>query len=82
MLLLATYTSSHGALRAEKQLIAAGLQVELVPVPRQVQSNCGFGLLVDGQDQADLLRASGAVRLWRAVEPEPGGHRRIYEPYL
>ena len=82
MLLLATYASSHTALLAEKTLKAAGLQVELIPVPRQVRSNCGFGLLAEVQDQGCLLRSSGAEGLWRAHEPEPGQHRRTYEPYL
>ena len=82
MLLLATYASSHGALQAERLLKAAGLQVELIPVPRQVRSSCGFGLLAEVQDEGSLLRESGAEGLWRAREPEPGQHRRNYEPYL
>lgn len=82
MLLLATYASSHGALLAEKTLKAAGLQVELIPVPRQVRSSCGFGLLVEVHDGGGLLRASGAEGLWWAKEPEPGQYRRNYEPYL
>lgn len=82
MLLLATYASSQGALQAERMLKAAGLQVELIPVPRQVRSSCGFGLLAEVQGDGDLLRESGAEGLWRAHEPEPGQHRRTYEPYL
>jgi hypothetical protein len=82
MLLLATYATSHGALLAEKRLKAAGLQVELIPVPRQVRSSCGFGLLAEVEDDGGLLRESGAEGLWRAHEPEPGQHRRTYEPYL
>ena len=82
MLLLATYASSHGALQAEKSLKAAGLQIELIPVPRQVHSSCGFGLLAEVEDDGHLLRGSGAEGLWRAREPEPGQHRRTYEPYL
>lgn len=81
MLLLATYASSHGALWAEQQLRAAGLRVELIPVPRQVRSGCGFCLLVEGQGHGGLLQASGAEGLWRVQEPEPGHHRRHYEPY-
>jgi hypothetical protein len=82
MLLLASYASSQGALQAERLLKAAGLQVELIPVPRQVRSSCGFGLLVEVEDDGCLLRASGAEGLWRAQEPEAGQHRRTYEPYL
>ena len=82
MLLLATYASSHRALLAEKQVKAAGLEVELIPAPRQVRSNCGFCLLAEVEDDGALLRASGAEGLWRAREPEPGQHRRTYEPHL
>ncbi len=82
MLLLATYASSHGALRAEQQLKAAGLEVELIPAPRQVRSSCGFCLLAEVQDEGSLLRASGAEGLWRTWEPAPGQYRRTYEPYL
>ena len=82
MLLLATYASSHEALKAEQNLKAAGLQVELIPVPRQVRSSCGFCLLVDVQDHGHILQESGAKGLWRVKEPEPGHDWRNYEPHL
>ena len=81
MLLLATYPSSHAALKAEQQLKATGLSVELIPVPRTVRSTCGFCLLVDVQDEGISLQKSGAERLWRVLEPPPGQHRRTYEPH-
>ena len=81
MLLLATYPSSHQALRAERALLAAGQAVELIPVPRQVRSNCGFCLLAEVADGGERLRATGAEGLWLALEPEPGHVRRSYEPY-
>ena len=81
MLVLATYPSSHAALGAEKALLAEGLAVELIPVPRQIRSNCGFCLLVETAGREATLRGSGAEALWRALDPEPGTHRRRYEPY-
>ena len=81
MLLLATYPSSHAALKAEQQLRATGLSVELIPLPRTVRSSCGFGLLVEVQDEGVSLRKSGAEGLWRVQEPLPGQHRRSYEPH-
>ena len=81
MLLLATYASSHAALRAEQILKAEGVAVELIPVPRQVQSLCGFGLLAEVPDGA-LFQKSGAENLWQVREPEAGLWRRTYEPYL
>ena len=80
VLLLATYASSHAALRAEKTLKAEGVVVELIPVPRQVQSLCGFGLLAEVPDGV-LLQGSGAENLWQVREPEAGHWRRTYEPY-
>lgn len=81
MLLLATYASSHAALRAEQTLKAEGVAVELIPVPRQVQSLCGFGLLAEVPDGA-LFQKSGSENLWQVREPEAGHWRRTYEPYL
>ena len=80
MLLLATYASSHAALRAERALKAAGVAVELIPVPRQVQSLCGFGLLAEVSDGA-VFQKSGAENLWQVREPEAGHWRRTYELY-
>ncbi len=81
MRLLATYPSTSAALRAEHRLKASGLAVELIPVPRQVRSNCGFCLLVDAPECDESLRASGPDGLWRVLDPEPGTPRRRYEPY-
>lgn len=81
MRLLATYASSHEVLRAEQALRAEGFAVELIPVPRQVRSSCGFGLLVEVAE-VGVLQQTRAEGLWRVNEPEPGTWRRTYEPYL
>lgn len=36
------FQSVHGALAAEKRLLAAGIPHKLIPVPRHLSSNCGF----------------------------------------
>jgi len=77
--LLATYPSSHAALRAERRLKDAGLPIELIPVPRQIHSSCGFCLLVHLQEPDATLLDSGLEGLWRALDPEPGQPRRRYE---
>ncbi len=74
-LLLATYASSHGALKAEQALKAAGLKVELIPVPRQIRSSCGFCLLCETGEAT--LRETGAEGLWKVQE---AAGRRSYEP--
>jgi len=41
---LATFTSQYGALMAHKALTQAGIQAELLPVPRSLSSSCGICL--------------------------------------
>lgn len=36
------FHSVQGALGAEKVLAAAGIKYKLIPVPRQLSSDCGF----------------------------------------
>ncbi len=45
---IVTYAASHAAIRAERNVKALGLRVELIPVPREISSACGFCLLVSG----------------------------------
>ena len=86
--LLATFQSSQAALRAEAELLGAGLAVELIPVPRQIRADCGFCLLVQtGADPLpclERLRASGARELWRvgASQATPSSRKvKCYERY-
>lgn len=79
MLLLATFPSSHAALRAEQRLKHEGLTVELIPVPRQIRSSCGFCLLCSIEDPVPDLGAEG---LWQVLDAELGPSRRRYEPYV
>ena len=79
--LLITFPSTHAALGAEKTLLGLGLAVELIPVPRQVRSDCGFCLLADagvpGTPEAEgrlqAFRACQPQGLWRilATQPDP-----------
>ena len=69
---IATFPSSHAALRAEQACRAGGLAVELIPLPSQIRSDCGFCLLADGgADESEAasrlsaLRAAGALELFR-----------------
>jgi len=79
MRLLATYLSSHAVLRAERELKAAGHAPELIPVPRQIRSSCGFCLLLEGPEGEAALRATAPEALWRVMEPSPGHPRRRYD---
>ena len=39
---LATFETTHMALKFEKSCAKAGLDVRIVPVPRELSSSCGF----------------------------------------
>ncbi len=54
------YTTS-AALKAEKVLKAAGLEIKLIPTPRQLSSDCGMALRFDwplAQTIEETLRAA------------------------
>jgi len=46
-----TFSSVHHALKAEKILLQGGTKVTLIPVPREISSDCGIALEVpDGEE--------------------------------
>lgn len=49
------YTTS-AAIRAEKVLLKNGLEVKLIPTPRELSSDCGIALRFDW-DQAETVSA-------------------------
>ena len=87
MLVLATFPSTYAALRAERELTDE-IPVELIPVPRQIRSDCGFGLLAGpldppGSRGVTILKGHGATGLWRVVEldsPTSRHKEKRYEP--
>jgi hypothetical protein len=81
MRIIATFPASHAALRAEQALKGEALPVELIPVPRQIRSDCGFCLLVD---VGARLRSCGAQELWRvtSTQVDPSSRKvNSYERY-
>ena len=58
------FHSTSGAVRAEKVLQSAGLEVRLIPVPRHLSSDCGVALRFDWvcvEEAASLLEKAGVV---------------------
>lgn len=47
--------SSNHALKAEKLLIQAGIACKLIPVPRQLSSECGVCLRIAAADRPAVL---------------------------
>lgn len=73
------FHSVHRVMRAEKILKGAGLNVRLVPVPRQLSSDCGLALVFPLSQRASAeaeLQAAGCLfeELHGAV---PAGYRRL-----
>jgi hypothetical protein len=86
MELLATFSGSHAALAAEQALLGAGLAVELIPVPRQIRSDCGFCLLAEfdpgtAESGLRLLRAWGAQGLWLVSSTQDRASSRKVKNY-
>jgi len=87
--LLVTFRTSHAALAAEQTLRAQGLPVELIPVPRQLRSDCGFCLLAQAGEpdspEADrrlqAFRACDPEGLWRVQVTQPGPTTRKVKSY-
>lgn len=89
MLLIATFPTTQTALKAEKDLKGT-VPVELIPVPRQIHSDCGFCLLVGPLESEEAHRIpslleAGAQSLWTVTENlSPTSMRKVkhYEPYV
>jgi hypothetical protein len=51
------FHSITGALQAEKRLKGKGVAVKLIPVPRQLSSDCGVCLRFRSEDESEIKRA-------------------------
>ncbi len=49
------FHTSSAALRAEKVLLKGGLQVKLIPTPREFSSDCGIALRFDWSEHEQVL---------------------------
>lgn len=54
---LLTFRSIHHVLEAEQALLEAGLEPDLVPVPREISSDCGMAVTVACARRAQALGA-------------------------
>ncbi|MBW2058375.1 MAG: DUF3343 domain-containing protein [Deltaproteobacteria bacterium] len=52
----AVLESIHHVIKGEKALKAAGLRIDVVPVPRQISSECGMALEFSCQDRDRVER--------------------------
>jgi len=69
---LLVFRSIHDVLAAEQSLIAAGLAPDLVPVPKEINPNCGMAVTVAPEARPAALEALAdrpPVRILDAWEP-------------
>ena len=59
---LLIFRSIHDVLAAERALVAAGVAAELVPVPKEINPNCGMAVIVAPGDRSRALEAVGERR--------------------
>ena len=53
---LVTFFSTHHALKAEKILKVISPRIDLIPTPREINSECGFSVLIrDFEDKPSTL---------------------------
>lgn len=57
--LLFLFNTIHDVLRAEKLLKKNSIVHELIPVPRNLSSDCGMSILLDGDPQSITILLAG-----------------------
>lgn len=60
---LATFETTHMALKFEKHLKKMGYDVRIVPVPRELSSSCGFACRFPCEHRDDIARISEEYRI-------------------
>ena len=67
------FPSIHFVLQAEKLIKGKGFSIDLIPVPRQLSSDCGICMLIEWEQRETLyaLLEEAGVRI-EGVHPLPG----------
>ncbi|WP_022854171.1 DUF3343 domain-containing protein [Thermodesulfatator atlanticus] len=55
MKIILLFPSIHYVLKAEKFAKQAGMPVELIPVPKEISSDCGMALEVEAEELNSLI---------------------------
>jgi len=66
------FHTTSAALRAEKLTVRAGLDVKLVPTPRELSSDCGIALRFAWGEAARVANVLAAGAVEHEVHPMPG----------
>jgi len=49
------FESIHRVMKAEKLLKGKGVKIDLIPVPREISSDCGVAIELSGDSEAEAL---------------------------
>jgi len=49
------FSSIHQVMRAEKLLKGKGIEIDLIPVPREISSDCGVAVELSADSEAESL---------------------------
>ena len=63
---VAIFNSIHRVMKAEKVLKLQGARVQLIPVPRQLTSDCGLAIRCAGEDRLRVTELLAAEKLANA----------------
>jgi len=74
------FESVYQVMRAEKILMGKGFPVDLIPVPRQISSDCGVAIEFPGEKREEVLSQLEGSRLsivgFYTRDPE-GGFKKV-----
>ncbi len=69
------FSSIHDVMRAEKLLKGGGIKVDLIPVPREISSDCGVAIELssDSEEEAFHLLQENKVSILECYIRSQGG---------
>jgi len=81
--LVVTFGSTHQALKAEDIFKELQLDFELIPIPREISAECGFALLVNYNDTAEIKKTCDKkkIRFSGIYEIQINDGEKYYEKY-
>ena len=54
------FSSIHQVMRAEKLLKGKGVKIDLIPVPREISSDCGVAIELSTDSEKEASTSSGS----------------------
>ncbi len=78
---LLLFPSVHYVLKAERLLKAAGILTEMIPVPKEIKSDCGMALVIRAEDFETVSRLliNGNLRPEGCYEKKDRNYRLVFE---